>query len=239
MKQLGFALIEVILATSLLAVFATGITMSVVSGLNLNRSSQEQTIANQYAIEGMEAIRSIRNQNYASLTTQVQGVVANNGVWTATTSANVFDKYTRIIAIEEVLRDVQGNIVTSSGTLDPDIKRVTVNVNWNAGGARNLSTSLTSYLANWKITTATPTPTGAVTPTPSPTAVPFTPTPTPSTTPVPPTATPTATPAVVATPTPTPSTCAGWGGTCRTACGAGETNRTKLNCTGKNVCCSP
>jgi Tfp pilus assembly protein PilV len=243
MRKFGFSVVEVIIAGALFSVFATGVVIAVISGLNLNRSGDERTIAGQFAAEGMEAVRSIKNQNFASLVVGgPMGIATSGGIWTFTgTGDNFANKYNRAITIADVQRDALGNIVASGGTPDADTKKVTVSVTWQAGANRNLDATLVTYFTNWKgiLSTPTPTPTGGPTPTSTPvvptataTPVPATPTPTNTPTPGP---TPTQTPV----PTSTPSTCAGWGGTCKQTCSGGEFNRGKLNCTGKNTCCSP
>ncbi len=238
----AFSVVEVVLATALFAVFSTGVTVAVLSGLNLNRSGLEQIVASQYAVEGMEAVRSIKNQNFNNLTSGNWAVATTSGQWALVTPGpdnTVFDKYTRGISISDVSRDGAGNIV-ETGNPDSDTKKVTVTVSWYANSVRSLSSVLTTYMTNWRLPSvqSSPTPTTIPGATATPTTTPMPPTATPTSTPVPPTSTPTNTPIPVSTPTPTPSTCAGWSGTCRTSCLGGETNRSKLNCTGKNFCCS-
>lgn len=154
MNRAAFSVIEVVLATAIFAIFATGAAIALISGLSLNQSAVEQTVANQYAAEGMEATRSIRNQNYANLVNGTYGLGTTGGVWTFSGSQNVFDKYTRTITIADVLRDANGNIATSGGTLDVNTKKIAVNVSWLTG-VRSLVTGLTTYLTNWSGDTLT------------------------------------------------------------------------------------
>ncbi len=149
-RKLGFSVVEVTLAVALFAIFGVGVVVAVISNLSLNQSGQEQTIASQYASEGVEAIRSIKNQNFSALTNGNWGIVQSGGVWTLSGANNTWDKYTRVINISSVQRDVSGNIVASGGTVDPDTKKVTVTVSWNVNPVRPVSSVTSSYVTNWK-----------------------------------------------------------------------------------------
>lgn len=148
----GFSIIEVILAVGLFVIFASGSMRVVIQGLQMNRLGSEQSIATQYATEGLESVRSIRNQAYSNLTTTgATGVTQTGGVWTLSGTQNTFGKYNRVISIANVNRDVSGNIVSTGGTLDPYTKKITSAVNWAfVGGAQNKTVTLTSYLTDWK-----------------------------------------------------------------------------------------
>jgi autotransporter-associated beta strand protein len=150
--QRGFSVIEVILAAALFMIFSTGTLTLVLQGFSSNRLGEEEAIANQYASEGIEAVRSIRNQSYSSLINSAgTGVIKNgSGVWAFSGSNNTFGKYTRVITITDVQRDGSGNVVSSGGTVDANTKKATVTVSWNFSPTRNNSIVLSSYLTNWK-----------------------------------------------------------------------------------------
>lgn len=151
----GFSVIEVILAGALFVLFSVGITSAILLGLDANRVSGEQTIATQYATEGMDSARSIRNQSYANLVNSTgTGVALSGGVWTFSGSNTTFDKYTRVLTVADVQRDTNGNIVVSGGTTDTDTKKIISTVTWNVNSARSNSVVLTSYLTNWRKVTA-------------------------------------------------------------------------------------
>src|SRR3990167_7094154 len=154
----GFSVIEIILAAALFMIIATGSITVILQGTDSNRLGEEQTVANQYATEGMEAVRSIKNQNFANLVNSAgTGVAQSGGVWifSGTNNTNTFNpvgKYTRAIKVESVYRDAvppAGNIVTS-GTLDPDTKKITSTVSWNFTPSRANSVQLISYLSDWR-----------------------------------------------------------------------------------------
>lgn len=145
------SVLEAILASALFIVVATAIITLLLQSFGGNRLSNEQTIAKQYAAEGIEAARDIRNRSYAALViTPAIGAVVSNGVWALSGTSTVFDKYTRVLAISPVYRDADGNIISSGGTLDPNTKQVVSTVSWNTSLSRVNSVVLTEYIANWR-----------------------------------------------------------------------------------------
>ncbi len=151
-NKYGFSLVEVILSAALFMILATGSVAVIVQGLDSNRLGEEQSVAHQYAAEGIEAARSIKNQAFTNLTNSVStGITRSGGVWVFSGSSNSFDsKYTRVLTIEDVRRDGNGHVVISGGTVDPLSKKVTSTVSWNFGPTRSNSVVLTSYLTDWK-----------------------------------------------------------------------------------------
>lgn len=152
----GFSVIEVVLAAALFMLFSTSAVGVVLQGFNANRLGAEETIANQFAAEGIEAVKSIKNQAYSNLVNSTGiGVTRISNVWAFSGTNNILthnstDNYTRVIKVESVNRDGSGNIVASGGTLDPDTKKITSTVSWNFNSARPESVVLSSYLSDWR-----------------------------------------------------------------------------------------
>lgn len=156
----GFSVLEVVLAAALFIIIATGAITIIVQGYNANRLGVEFAIANQFAAEGLEAVRSIKNQAYSNLmNTAGSGVVRSvSNTWAFggvnnTLTHNSTDNFIRVIKVEDVQRDAvppEGNIVASGGTLDPKTKKITSTVTWNFNSARAELISLTSYLSFWE-----------------------------------------------------------------------------------------
>ncbi len=153
----GFSVIEIILAAGIFVIFATGITGVVISSFTGSRQGEEQTKATQFASEGLEAVRSVKNQAFANLTaTASAGVTRFGGVWSLFGINNVFEKYTRTIAITTVQRDGSGNIVASGGTPDPLTWKATSTVSWAASPGRADSVILSTYLTDFRKRIARP-----------------------------------------------------------------------------------
>lgn len=149
----GFSVIEVIIAAAIFMIFAVATGTVVLQGFSGNRLGEEQTIANQYAAEGLEAARSIKNRSFANVVSPLStGILQSGGIWTFSGGNNQFgpnNKYTRALTIADVLRDGSGNIALS-GTPDPNTKKITSTVNWNFGPTRSESVVLSTYLTNFR-----------------------------------------------------------------------------------------
>src|ERR1700722_347404 len=152
LSQRGFLALEAILAAAFFVIFSSGAIAILLQGFDANRLGSEETIANQYASEGIEATRSIKNQAYSNLidTTGTGASRSASNVWIFIGTNNTFGMYTRVITISDVQRDSSGNIVASGGSFDPNTKKVTSTVSWNVSPTRNDSVVLTTYLTNWK-----------------------------------------------------------------------------------------
>lgn len=154
----GFSVIEVVLAAAIFMLFSTAAIITLLQGFNTNRLGSEETVATQFATEGIEAVKSIKNQAYTNLVNSAgTGVIKVAGleVWAFsgannTLTHNSTDNYTRVIKVESVNRDGSGNIVSTGGTTDPDTKKITSTVNWNFNAARPESVVLSSYLSDWR-----------------------------------------------------------------------------------------
>ncbi|QQG47355.1 MAG: type II secretion system protein [Candidatus Woesebacteria bacterium] len=152
-NQAGILVVEVLLAIAIFSFFATGFVIAALSSLNANRLANEESIATHFASEGIEAMRSIKNQSYDNLTntTPTTGVIKNiNSLWAYGGANNSFEKYSRTITVSDVFRDGSGNIVSSGGALDPKTKKVTSTVKWNFSSARVNDVSISTYFTKWK-----------------------------------------------------------------------------------------
>ncbi len=158
LRTSGFSVIEIIFTAAVFLIFSSGVIFVILQGFDANRTGSEETIANQYASEGIEAVRSIRNQAYEKLinTASIGLTRSPENLWTLSGANNTFNKYTRVISIADVRRDGSGNIVASGGTVDPNSKKITSTVSWKASPTRNSSVVLITYLTNWRL----PTPVG-------------------------------------------------------------------------------
>jgi len=147
----AFSIVEIILGVSLFAIFASAAIAVAVQGLETERLGEEEAVATHYASEGLEALRSIRNTNFSSLSpTATSGIDRVGNVWTLSGTSTTFEKYTRIISITPVSRDTSGNIVSTGGTLDPLSFHVASAVTWNITPSRTNTITLSTYLNNWK-----------------------------------------------------------------------------------------
>ncbi len=152
--QRGFSIIEIIVAMGIVMIISVTAITTVVGSFSTNRLGDEQTRASQYAQEGIEAVRSIKNQGWTTpflATSCVAGCgIASGASWSWSGTSNTLTGMTRIITVSPVSRDGSGNVVSSGGTNDPDTRKVTSTVTWNFTPTRSDIVSFSTYLTNFR-----------------------------------------------------------------------------------------
>ena len=160
-KQLGMSVIEVVLAAAIFVIFASSAVRSLLQNYSANRTGAEYTVATQFASEGLEAVKSIKNKGFTNLNsvnTNTRGLTTTGNQWGFDTDGtndilthNSSDDYIRTITVDPVNRDSvppAGNIA-AVGTNDPDTKKITSTVTWNFSAGRSETLSLITYLSDW------------------------------------------------------------------------------------------
>ena len=156
MNNQGLGLVELIVAMGVFMIVASTGVIGVLSSFSINRLGDEQTEASLYAQEGIEAVRSIKNQNWSTFTgtdcdgTPTCGLSSSGNSWSYSGTSNTNDKFTRTITVEDVSRDTSGNIVETGGTNDEDTKKLTSTVTWNFSSSRSNTSSVVEYISNWE-----------------------------------------------------------------------------------------
>lgn len=184
-NNIAQSMVEVIVAVAILLIIAGTSTMAVLGSFSTTRLAEEETGAALLAVEGMEAVQSIRNQGWddyllATDCTSGCGLDGSSG-WQFSGNLDTHTitpdrNFNRVVTISQVQRDGGGEIVESGGTLDTDSYKVVSSVTWNFTPARQNTVEMVSYLTNWQESRSDGEP-PAPTPTPSPTPT-STPTPT-------------------------------------------------------------
>src|SRR3990170_5463646 len=162
---LGQSVIEIIVAVSIFVLISGGSVITILGSFLASRLAEEETTASFYAVEGLEAVKSIRNQSWNNLKTADgnHGLDNTSGSWTFSGSADILGKYTRVINV--------------SSLVDPDSKEITATVTWSFIPTKLTIVEMTTQLANWQEVSfealaTTPTPILTPTPTVSPTLTP-------------------------------------------------------------------
>ncbi|MDE2025778.1 MAG: hypothetical protein KGJ07_04755, partial [Patescibacteria group bacterium] len=162
-QQKGFSVLEVLLASTMFVVFASAAMVAVIGGFTANRLGQENSIATQFASEGLEAVRSIRNQGFSNIDglasaycSSGTGVQITGGVWalkaSGTSDTLASDsRFSRIIKICDSDRTATASSdLGTTGTVYKNIKKVTSTVTWTFATGHSSSVVLTTYLSNWR-----------------------------------------------------------------------------------------
>jgi len=148
----GFGIIEIIIALGIFTIIASVGAINILHSFSSDRLSDEYNNALLYAQEGIEAVKSIDNQSFTYLIPGVYGVDKSTGNWQLSGNQNSDPPYARTITISQVQRDVNGNIISSGGTIDGDTYKIESMVRWNFTPTRNNNVNLVSYLTNWRKT---------------------------------------------------------------------------------------
>ncbi len=142
--QKGQSLIELLLTIALVAIFIPALLTGFASTRNNKAVRDQRQQATSYLNEAQEAVRVIRTNGWSNISTGTHHPVVSGNTWILSSGSELIDgNYTRQIVIENVERDVSGNI-TQNGTLDPSIKLVTISVSWNSPFPNSVSAK--SYL---------------------------------------------------------------------------------------------
>lgn len=145
----GFSLIEAVVALGIFSLLAASVAgMAGLTYLS-ERQGGERTVAQAYAVEGMEAVKAIRARGWSEIRIGQFGLSKGAGYWELSGSEDTFGKYTRQVLIEEANRDVSGEIVEVGGSLDQHTKKVTVTIDWELSPGSNNQLQLTQYFTNW------------------------------------------------------------------------------------------
>ena len=146
----GQSILEVILASAIFIIIAVQLIGILLQSFQTAGIGNDETAATQYAAEGLDAVRDIRNQSFALLaTTTGKGVATSTAGWIFSGTSTTFGKFTRAIIVSSTFRNASGSIVASGGTLDPNTERIISTVSW-LRASNNESVTLSSYLTNWR-----------------------------------------------------------------------------------------
>lgn len=117
----GNAMIEVLLTVSLLIIIVTPFIYLIIDSQKNLVSASEVTRSTLIAEEGLEAVRYLRDLDYATLVDGTYGIEMNAGMWSLTSNPSTVGKFSRQIIISSV---------------HDDMKEVVSKVTWDKGNNR-------------------------------------------------------------------------------------------------------
>lgn len=148
-KNLGFTLIEVLIACSIISISIFTLMQTSEKSIQLSGYALDKVQASLLLEEGVEAVKSIRDNSFADIeslsldTPYYLFFNTSTNVWkldnsTATSLSGYIPVYPvdgtfiRTVTISAVERNSDDDIVDSGGTLDTKTKKVTVSVTWDS-----------------------------------------------------------------------------------------------------------
>jgi len=149
-KQKGIVLVEVVVVVSILLIIITGLIFANIAYIKSASYTLKSTKATFLAQEGVEAVKYLRSFGWDTLPSV--GVIQyltfdTTAGWTATTSEEKIGDFYRYFILENVNRDGNDDIA-SSGTLDPNTKKLTINVSW-PGATGTTTREIQTYITNF------------------------------------------------------------------------------------------
>lgn len=148
----GFGIVEAIVAGAVLIVALTSVLAALSVSLHTVKETTRKTQAVFLLEETLEAVKHIRDQSWnvhiAPLTVSTEYYLDfAGGRWGVTTvNIPIGGAFTRSFRLENTLRDGNDDIA-SSGTLDPDTKKLIATVTWG-GSVGITSLSATTYITD-------------------------------------------------------------------------------------------
>lgn len=129
----GFALLESLLGIALLSLFFVILvgTVTYTEHRSLVRTMRAEAVL--LAEEGLEASRSIRNQDYTLLASGTHGITKTNGYWEfqgTNDTSNSFTREVTIIPIDASTTEVVTRITWGEGSQGGDTELSTILTNW-------------------------------------------------------------------------------------------------------------
>lgn len=137
-KKFGFSLIELTLAIAVFGILAASTFYIIGGSFRSYYGAGDKYVLTTYAQEGIEGSKAIADYSWTTFRNAVgsnHGLVKSSGLWTYSGTSDTLGAFTRVIAVTDVQRDGNGNIVSSGGNNDPLTKKVTVTV--SASGIQN------------------------------------------------------------------------------------------------------
>ncbi len=129
-NKTGSILVEVVVAVGLTAVLIPSIINGLITSYQGEPQQAQRLKALTLARESYETIRIVREAGWDMFAINGTYHLARlDQSWQLVDGVENIDGFNRSVVIEDAYRDSQGDLV-DSGTLDPSVKKVTVNVCW-------------------------------------------------------------------------------------------------------------
>lgn len=152
-NQKGLGIVEIIVVVAVILVGFTAILGLVRFQFRQDRVAREDVRAYALLSEAMEAVRSVRDDNWSNLSSLTKGAnyypAISGSAWVLSGSdPGAIDGFSRRVVFQSAQRNLSSDIVDSGGVVDPDTIGVVGYIEWQSSG-RTKTKTLTTYLTNW------------------------------------------------------------------------------------------
>lgn len=149
--QSGQSLVEILVAMGILAILMPALLTAFVSTREGRVQMRQRVNATTLLQEAEEAARSVRENGWSGIATPGTYHPSTSGSsWSLANGTENIDIFTRSLTISNVMRNNDGQIVSSGGRNDPSTKKIDVTVGWSQPRPGSVTSSffLTRYLDN-------------------------------------------------------------------------------------------
>lgn len=154
-EYVGFSLIELLVAISVFTLIAGTVAIFSIDTLNYTFNDRERVEAALYAQEVSNAIVINKSDLWQSIADQTgagsKSIQFINNSYEIIDGTSSRDGVTVGFEVQEVQRDINGNIVVSGGTVDPYSRRILITATWEDFLGNNNSLSNEIYVNNWNV----------------------------------------------------------------------------------------
>lgn len=145
----GQTLIEVLVAIALAAILLPALATAVIASREGTAQQHERAQASYLLQEMNEAVRNIRDSDWAALSSNGTYHIALAGhEWTLDPGPLYDNGFTKQIEISDAMRDNSGALVDGEGEIDPSTKKVSLSVSWQSPLPETIS--MTTYLHRFR-----------------------------------------------------------------------------------------
>lgn len=147
-EQRGVSVIEIIVAIGIFMMISANVTVLFLSSYGSNLRDAERLQADMYLQQTADAVRSMRDYSFDSLTNGTHGLSNAAGYWQFAGTQDTLGQYNRSVTVEDTYRDGICNMA-QSGEIDISRKRLTYTISWDLEEGNTTSISAQQYLTNW------------------------------------------------------------------------------------------
>jgi Tfp pilus assembly protein PilV len=130
----GFSLVELLVSISIFLIFVIAVADITVNVSKGSRNSANKQRAAVLAEEAFEASRNIRDANFDNLVDGTYGLSTSSSQWNFSGVSDVTDIFTRVLNVS---------------TINPNQKKVDVQISWADQTSPTNSFTMSTYLTNW------------------------------------------------------------------------------------------
>lgn len=151
----GQSLIEAMVAVAIFSLFAASLASMILGSLSLSSEGGLITQADMLAMEGVEAVKAIKNRGWDELAYSESAIESSSGEWifSGEGMSEQSGIFLRRIRFFPVYRDASGSICSADApgaNSDPESRELSVSVSWQSDRNTANSVEKSLLLTDWE-----------------------------------------------------------------------------------------